>query len=98
MAYAKDLTGGRYGNLTVIEKKGLSARRYTSWLCKCDCGNTVTVDSDLLRLGKVTSCGCHGKRASSDICKYNNGVLCEERNCEDCGWNPQIEKRRKGRL
>ena len=28
------------------------------------------------------------------ICKYNNGIVCDERKCESCGWNPDVAKRR----
>lgn len=31
------------------------------------------------------------------VCKYNQWVLCEDRNCNECGWNPKIEVKRKGR-
>ena len=29
------------------------------WLCKCDCGNYVTVNSYALRTGHTRSCGCY---------------------------------------
>ena len=45
MARLNDLTGLKFGRLTVIEraedsitKKG---NRFTRWLCICDCGNKV---------------------------------------------------------
>lgn len=58
----KDLTGQKFGRLTVIEKdenNPLSEKR-TYWLCKCDCGNIKSVASQsLLRKKNPTrSCGC----------------------------------------
>ena len=52
-----DLTGNKYGHLTVLRQVN-GTSRYTTWECKCDCGNTVNVDSRHLRSGLTTSCGC----------------------------------------
>ena len=52
-----DLTGQRYGNLTVIslgEKLGL----HLSWLCLCDCGNIKNIKRSAIRSGTTKSCGC----------------------------------------
>ena len=54
-----DLTGQRFGRLTVIEKaaseKGCTNAR---WRCVCDCGRKTIVRSTTLRKGQSTSCGC----------------------------------------
>ena len=52
-----DLTGNRYGRLTVIGRdgNGLPVR----WMCKCDCGNTKSILGYHLRKGKIRSCGCY---------------------------------------
>lgn len=55
-----DLTGQKFGYLTVVEKAGSDPKRAEwRWLCKCDCGNLTIVPSYRLRHGGVTSCGCH---------------------------------------
>lgn len=55
-----DLTGERFGRLTVIEKvpsgNGCTNAR---WRCKCDCGNETTVLGTTLRRGESKSCGCY---------------------------------------
>lgn len=57
-----DLTGKRFGKLFVVEKadphitKG--GKYVTMWKCKCDCGNITVVDTQKLRKGHTTSCGC----------------------------------------
>lgn len=52
-----DLTGKKYGSLTVLRQvEGQS--RYLTWECQCDCGNIVRVDSRRLRSGSITNCGC----------------------------------------
>lgn len=31
-------------------------------------------------------------------CAYNNGVVCGYNLCADCGWNPEVEAKRKAAL
>lgn len=52
-----DLTGNKYGRLTVISKA--SGKSRTSWTCRCDCGNEITVIGSYLTTGDTTSCGCY---------------------------------------
>ncbi len=35
------------------------------WICKCDCGNIVSIRGQDLRQGKTKSCGCYMKECSS---------------------------------
>lgn len=58
MAKALDLTGQRFGRLTVIERAENNKRGNTMWLCKCDCGNTTIVQGTLLKSHASQSCGC----------------------------------------
>lgn len=55
-----DLTGKRFGRLTVI---GIDDRgdRKTYYNCQCDCGNVKSVRSDSLIAGAIRSCGCMKK-------------------------------------
>lgn len=58
MGKIKDITGQKFGKLTVIENVGkLDGRRY-SWRCICDCGNEKIVLGASLRSGNTKSCGC----------------------------------------
>lgn len=52
-----DLTNGRFGRLTAIERVPTDSPG-TGWLCRCDCGNYVTVQMGHLRSGHTRSCGC----------------------------------------
>lgn len=60
-----DLTGQRFGRLTVIDrapdKYGPKGYPETYWNCICDCGNTYQARSKGLRNGKCRSCGCERK-------------------------------------
>ena len=57
-----DLTGQRFGRLTVIERAEdyilSSGRKLIQWLCKCDCGNEVIVYGNGLKNKSTKSCGC----------------------------------------
>ena len=57
----KDLTGQKFGKLTVIERcenkiseSGVSSVQY---LCQCECGRTTKVTASNLRKGNTQSCG-----------------------------------------
>ena len=52
-----DLTGQRYGKLTVLER-GENRGGKPSWICRCDCGKTKEVRAASLRNGHSRSCGC----------------------------------------
>lgn len=52
-----DLTGQRFGKLTVIGLAGRENKRLI-WRCKCDCGNEKNIAARYLQEGKSHSCGC----------------------------------------
>ena len=39
----------------------------------------------------------YGKREEKP-CLYNEGVACSAQKCSKCGWNPEVEKKRKEKL
>ncbi len=53
-----DLTGQRFGRLTVLQRAGTDKRGHTLWLCRCACGNETVVLAPSLRRGATQSCGC----------------------------------------
>lgn len=53
-----DLTGKRFGRLTVVERVPDLKPGRPRWLCICDCGNSAIVDSTSLNSGHTASCGC----------------------------------------
>lgn len=58
MGKFKDLTGLRFGKLTVLEQTGHDKYKKILWKCMCDCGNeTITHGRDLTN-GHCKSCGC----------------------------------------
>lgn len=59
-----DLTGCKFGKLSVIglnKEKSQNVSPYLKyWDCICDCGKTRTVISGCLKQGTVENCGCRG--------------------------------------
>lgn len=62
-----DMTGKRYGRLLVLYYDKNSPPGLTHWICKCDCGNTISALRDSLISGKVKSCGCLRKELTSQL-------------------------------
>lgn len=56
--YYKDLTGCKFGMLTVREFLRIDEEHGAIWLCDCECGNTVEVSSRRLSSKNTKSCGC----------------------------------------
>lgn len=61
-----DLTGKRFGRLTVIERaenyiSPNGKYKQTRWLCRCDCGQYKIVHATSLRRGLTRSCGCYNE-------------------------------------
>ena len=57
MGKIKDLTGQKFGLLTVKEFAGCDENG-ASWECECDCGASTYAYSKFLKSGQVKSCGC----------------------------------------
>ncbi len=75
-------------------------REYTCIVC-----GVKGIDRSPLQNKKHCSIECanrarYGKTYRSDgaDCKFNQGVGCSAHTCENCGWNPKVEKIRKERI
>ena len=70
----QDLTGQKFGKLTVIElykDHNQTNQIYrTKWKCKCDCGNEVIVLAGHLKNGTTKSCGCMKSSGELFTSKY----------------------------
>ncbi len=56
-----DLTGQRFGRLTVLHYSYLHNGKKSMWICRCDCGKEYAVRAMDLRRGATKSCGCWHK-------------------------------------
>jgi hypothetical protein len=58
-----DLTGMKFGRLTVIKDTGRRTGKSPVWLCKCECGGERETTTKSLNSGTAKSCGCLYKEA-----------------------------------
>lgn len=56
----KDLTGQKFGKLTVLYRgqNDSLVDKHAAWICQCECGNIKKYKSNDLKSGKVIGCGC----------------------------------------
>lgn len=70
----KDLSGQRFGRLVALSKGKKDKASHQYWICKCDCGNIVEINSDNLRRGLTQSCGClHSEMTHNTVFKDITG-------------------------
>lgn len=60
----KDLSGEKFGRLTVIGFAGFY-QKSSMWFCECECGEVVKIRNEKLNKGATKSCGCLAKEKSS---------------------------------
>lgn len=74
-----DLTGQRFGRLTVIKRVGLdSTGKNSTWLCRCDCGVEKVISRVSLVRGGSRSCGCLNSQESKQRIKMLHDVHRDE--------------------
>lgn len=82
----KDISGQKFGKLTVLEKAYIkNGRQY--WHCKCDCGKTCIAYTTSLLSGKRKSCGCLISKAEYELSLYldkNNIPYESQYKFDDC--------------
>ena len=64
-----DLTGQRFGRLTVLRKAVSRKGKQIRWLCQCDCGKISIVEGSSLRRKFTKSCGCLISETASKVYK-----------------------------
>lgn len=88
----KDLTGKRFGKLTVLYRANdcltEDGIRKTMWHCICDCGNEKDILGASLMYGATKSCGCIQKEVASQLNvslrEYNQDGEIVKRICQCC--------------
>lgn len=68
MSALKDLTGQRFGRLTVMGRQGSDNQGAAVWRCQCDCGAVHAAAGYQLRRGGVKSCGCLSRETTAKRC------------------------------
>lgn len=69
-----DITGQRFGRLTVLCLSGFTPERSSIWLCLCDCGRAIfRITSRLKKNSTTISCGCISSRLRSEAAIRHGG-------------------------
>ena len=59
----KDISGQKFGKLTVLRYEKVKGKKDACWLCKCECGKEKVICGSELKNGKTKTCGsslCNG--------------------------------------
>lgn len=71
-----DITGQKFGKLTVIKRAENTKLGESRWVCKCECGNEKIIEGRKLRTAHTQSCGCihkeYARRHIYEISKKYN--------------------------
>lgn len=67
-----DLTGKKYGRLTVLNREPNKKTHTDMWKCQCDCGNFIITRASSLKRGTTQSCGCLQKEVLSKMSSKHN--------------------------
>ena len=79
MRKCNDLTGRKFGKLTVIKRYGYDKYKKITWLCECECGGQKVVLGRSLLNGSCKSCGCLNNEVKIEKAKYHGLTRTEKR-------------------
>lgn len=86
----KDLTGQRFGKLTVLRLSPIRRGGHCYWVCQCDCGSPlIEVGGTHLTRGDTCSCGCmisNGERKLIEILNALNIEYATQKSFDDCTY------------
>ena len=96
--YCRDLTGMKFGKLTVVKKSDKRDHaHHVYWDCLCDCGNMKTISGTHLLAGDIKSCGCilsYGEQLINKLLSDNNIVFIQQKmfdGCRNVGTNALLK-------
>lgn len=90
MSKLEDLTGKKYNKLTVISRDMQNFDSRVRWICKCDCGNQVSVRANNLKNGQVKSCGCATRLVDLTGVRFGKLLVKERANNRLNSCNQQV--------
>lgn len=83
-----DITGKKFGRLTVLRYSYSADDGQAHWECRCDCGNITTPSGSVLRRGKVKSCGC----LRAEVNSYVHRTHGKNGTAEHRIWNAMLNR------
>jgi hypothetical protein len=68
----EDLTGQKFGKMTVLGRDTDIQSRRTYWMCQCECGTIKSCRADSLKDGSIVSCGCRKReQGKTNLTKHH---------------------------
>lgn len=86
--------GDEIGFLTVVNIMESTPGRYSA-LCRCICGNEITIQLSYLECGSYTSCGCMRGKVNTRFYKdHDCGSCADKRECPKifCKYERELKK------
>jgi len=80
-----DLTGQKFGRLTVVERVDNANDGHARWLCQCDCGKRVIIPGYCLTNHNTKSCGCLHREITRQI-NYSHGHSGDDKSKTYATW------------
>lgn len=87
MPAALELTNKRFGRLVALRRGELEGGRY-KWIFQCDCGRLKAINTNDVRMGKTTSCGC----LHSDVLSEQNTKHGLTGSAEHRSWISMVQR------
>lgn len=82
-----DLTGKKFGRLTVLSRYNDTHNKRVVFKCKCECGSIVSVQGNHLTTGEIISCGCvisKSEEIISDLLQRYNVRFDKQKTFNEC--------------
>ena len=83
-----NLIGQNFNRLTVLSESGRNKNGRIVWLCQCNCGSKINVNSLSLRTKNTQSCGCLRKERTTKL-KLSHG---KTKTSEYVAWKGLIRR------
>ena len=91
MSAFKDLTGKKFGRLTVVSCAGRNIRKQAMWTCRCSCGNEKVIAAFNLQQG-TKSCGCLQKESVRTFSRKHGYASKVARPAIYTAWRSMIDR------
>lgn len=87
-----EMTGRKFGRLTVIGLGPIVRPYKRTWICVCDCGNQIAARGEALRSGNTQSCGCKARESIARACTTHGHARRGQRDRAYKTWQKMLRR------
>lgn len=87
-----DLTGSKFGRLTVVRRGPNNNQRKPRWECSCECGGAALATSSNLKKWSSQSCGCLQRERTSAAAKISSFKHGLKKTPEHYSWSGMLTR------